>query len=480
MAGHLSWQGMSMLVQAVAQFGVTAVLAPLLTPEDFGVIAAANIAITFMQVIAEGGVGSAIVQRSDLTPAFISAAMTVALMVGTGCYAVLVICAFPFQAFFAMPGLGVVVLVLGLSSLVSGTCSVLEGLLQRNMGFGSLFRVNLVTSTAGYAVPAIGLALAGAGVWSLVAAALGRVTVKFLMLARLAPMSIRPRWEPSAIRDLARFGFGLTQDRFWLWLSAQAAPFLVGRYFGQAQLGQFYLGSQLAVLPAQYISSVVSAVYFPMVSRALTDKVRVGGQFLAMMVGAFLVMTAFGLVLAINAQFVINMIYGDGWSGAAVVFQVLCVGAGIRACTQICDALNIARGDVYALAGRRAISAVIMVVATYAVRQHGLMEAAWAVTVSHGVMLVMTVALAISGLGLGRAAFSMFIPRSSVSGILLVVVNVTLLVSGRNGMVSGWPLLLASIVANAISLLPIAMGFSAWLGKSAPGREADKLRVGGG
>jgi O-antigen/teichoic acid export membrane protein len=215
-AGHLSWQGMSMLVQAVAQFGVTAVLARLLSPEDFGVIAAANIAITFMQVIAEGGVGSAIVQRSDLTPAFISAAMTVALMVGAGCYAVLVICAFPFQAFFAMPGLGVVVLALGLSSLVSGTCSVLEGLLQRNMGFGSLFRVNLVTSTAGYAVPAIGLALAGAGVWSLVAAALGRVTVKFLMLARLAPMSIRPRWE--------HFGHqGSCPFRFW----PDAGPLLV-------------------------------------------------------------------------------------------------------------------------------------------------------------------------------------------------------------------------------------------------------------
>lgn len=469
-----------MLVQACAQFGVTAALARLLAPEDFGLIAAANIAITFVQVIAEGGIGSAIVQRKELDSSFIGAAMAVALMVGVGCYLLLALCAFPFQSFFAMDRLGVVVIVLGLSSLLSGTCGVLEGLLQRELRFASLFRVTLVTSIVGYAAPALILALAGAGVWSLVVAALGRVLVKCIMLATLAPNVIRPRWEGDAIRDIARFGFGLTQDRFWLWLAAQSAPFLIGRFFGQAQLGQFYMGSQLAVLPAQYISSVVSAVYFPMVSRAMADRARVGFQFIALIVSAFLLMTAFGVVLAINAEFIINAVYGDGWSGAILVFEVLCIGAGFRAGTQICDALNIARGDVYALAGRRMLSAGIMVLAVYVVRKYGLYEVAWAVTVSQATMFVMTIALAVKGLGLHRDSFKPFGLRTILVVVLLVVINSMLLLLRNHGLVGGIPLLALSAIANGVSLLPVLLATVRWMNGPGVLSTDRKHLVGGG
>ncbi len=437
-----------------------------------------------MQVIAEGGIGSAIVQRKELDSSFIGAAMAVALMVGVGCYLLLALCAFPFQSFFAMDRLGVVVIVLGLSSLLSGTCGVLEGLLQRELRFASLFRVTLVTSIVGYAAPALILALAGAGVWSLVVAALGRVLVKCIMLATLAPNVIRPRWEGDAIRDIARFGFGLTQDRFWLWLAAQSAPFLIGRFFGQAQLGQFYMGSQLAVLPAQYISSVVSAVYFPMVSRAMADRARVGFQFIALIVSAFLLMTAFGVVLAINAEFIINAVYGDGWSGAILVFEVLCIGAGFRAGTKICDALNIARGDVYALAGRRMLSAGIMVLRG-AGKRHGLFEAAvwiWCGgTVSQATMFSHTmIALAVKGLGLHRDSFKPFGLRTILVVVLLVVINSMLLLLRNHGLVGGIPLLALSAIANGVSLLPVLLATVRWMNGPGVLSTDRKHLVGGG
>jgi O-antigen/teichoic acid export membrane protein len=479
-AGHMSWQGMSMLVQALAQFGVTAALARLLAPEDFGLIAAANIAVTFVQVIAEGGIGSAIVQRKELDASFISAAMSLALMVGLACYLLLVVCAFPFQSFFSMDRLALVLLVLGLSSLLSGTCGVLEGLLQRDLQFHSLFRVTLVTSVAGYAAPALILALAGAGVWSLVAAALGRVAVKLAMLLILAPGPAKLSWDTAAIRDIARFGFGLTQDRFWLWVAAQSAPFLIGRFFGQALLGQFYMGSQLAVLPAQYLSTVVSAVYFPMVSRALPDRARVGFQFMALIVSAFLLMTAFGLVLAINAEFVISAVYGDGWSGAVLVFEVLCIGAGIRAGTQICDALNIARGDVYALAGRRTVSAGIMVLAVYAARGYGLHEVSWAVTASQAAMFAMTVVLAARGLGLRWHSFKPFLSRTIACVVLSLAFNALLVSFREHELSSDISLLALSVVANAISLLPVLLSAASWLnGTGLRSTESERV-VGGG
>lgn len=134
--------------------------------------------------------------------------------------------------------------------------------------------MNLIGAVAGYTVPAVILAMAGAGVWALVIATLGRVVIKLLLMVWMYSGSLRLRWDRVAAGDLIHFGFGLTQDRFWNWLSAQTAPFAIGLWFGQAQLGQFYMGSQLAVLPVQYLSTTVSSVFLPIVARALATKRR--------------------------------------------------------------------------------------------------------------------------------------------------------------------------------------------------------------
>ena len=198
----------------------------------------------------------------------------------------------------------------------------------------------------------------------------------------------------------------------------------------------------------------------------MADPVRVGGQFLVMMTGAFLLMTAFGMVLAVNAEYVIGTVYGSGWSGAVLVFEVLCIGAGVRTCTQLCDVLNIARGDVYALAGRRTVAAVIMVAATYAVREYGLAEAAWAITLSQVAMLIMTVALAMSGLDLERGAFRPFVRRGVLAAVLLIAVNILLLFAGKAELAGGMPLVVTSIVGNLLALSPVLAIGAAWFARA--------------
>ena len=454
---YMSWQGLSMLMQAMTQLGVMALLARFLSAEDFGLVAAANIAITLVQMIAEGGISSAIVQRPLIDRTFIGSAISVSLIVGAICYLALVAMAFPFQYFYGMENLGLVVLVLGGSSLLTGMSSVLEGLLQRELRFDQLFRVNFASWGPGFAVPAIILAVAGAGVWAIVIATLVRAGTKLIMLAWQCNGSLRPRWQAAAVRDLLHFGFGLTQDRFWNWSAAQVVPFAIGYLFGQEKLGQFYVANQLAVLPAQHLSSIVSVVYFPILSRALGENKAIIGQFFSALTTLLVAVTALGLILALNAAFAISIVLGEGWGDAVAPFAVLCLGAGIRSGIQLCDSLNIARGAVYALANRRAITAGVMLAVMYLARDTGLAGAAWGIIIGNSVMLILTVVLAVTGLRVDRVTRWLFLKRTILALGLIVTVDVAVLYLREASNLSGVMLLTVSMAANTILVIPVAL-----------------------
>ncbi|MBL8200262.1 MAG: oligosaccharide flippase family protein [Chromatiales bacterium] len=446
-----------MLVQAVTQVGVLALLARFLAPEDFGLMAAANIVITLVQMIAEGGVGSAVVQRANLTQSFTRVAVSVSLLISAACFVMIGLLAVPFEALLAMDRLAPVVLVLGAGIFLYGLASLLEGLLQRDLRFQALFRVNLAGSIAGYALPAVVLALMGAGVWALVIATLGRVVVKLALMVFMYEGRLWPGWERGQALELFHFGFGLTQDRFWNWVSMQTAPFAIGLLFGQAQLGQFYMGSQLAVLPFQYLSTIASTVYFPIASRSVTDGRSAITPFLMIIMSAFVFATGVGFTFALNSDLLVTVVFGPGWDQAITVFQILCLGAGIRSCIQLCDSLNIARGDVYALANRRAATALFMLVGMYLAQDLGLAGAAWAVMASHALMLALTISLAVRGLQIRRAEIAPVVRRVIMAFLMLVAANLPVWYLRESGPVGGVALLGWSIVTNAVLLLPLTM-----------------------
>lgn len=446
-----------MLVQAVAQLGVMALLARFLSPGDFGLVAAANIVITLVQMIAEGGIGTAVVQRANVTDSFVEVAFSVSLIISAICFAALGAVAFPFEALLKMDHLGVVVLALGAGAFLSGPASLLEGLLQRDLRFKALFQANLAGSVVGYAIPAVVLAMLGAGVWALVGATFGRVIVKLLVMAPMYGGSLRPRWDGGKARDLFHFGFGLTQDRLWNWVSAQTAPFAIGLLFGQAQLGQFYMGSQLAVLPFQYLSTIASTIYLPIASRSVADGREAIRPFLLIITSAFVIASAVGVVFALNSTFIVSAVFGPGWEEAILVFEILCIGAGVRCSIQLCDALNIARGDVYALANRRAATALVMLGGMFAAKGLGLAGAAWAVVASHTLMLALTIALAVVGLGIRRVDVVPDLRRMAGAALLVTAANLPILYLRYNGSAGGLALLGWTVVANAIVALPLTM-----------------------
>ena len=405
---------------------MTALLARFLAPEDFGLVAGANIAITLIQMIAEGGVGAAVVQRAVLTPQFIGSALAVASMIAAACFLLTVGLSWPYEIFLGMDGLAAIVVALGISFFFIGPAGVCEGLMQRDMRFKDLFVVNLITMVVGYALPVTVLAAAGYGVWALVIGTLFRMASRLFLLwaGCRAQLSYRP--ERQALRDVAKFGVGITQDRIWNWLSVQTAPFMIGRFIGQAELGQFYLANQLAILPLQHMATVLSAVYLPVMSRAVGDCRRLTGIFVRLSGLTVVLVITLGLLMFIASDLIVRTVLGPKWMGLVPLFEILCLGAALRACVQMTDALSIARGNVYALANRRAAVTVLLVGMMFVAERFGVAGAAWAIVSSQVAMLVLTIGLARPGLDLSAPDVGLLGRQVLAAVVLIAVANLPL------------------------------------------------------
>jgi PST family polysaccharide transporter len=448
----LSWQSLSLFSQAASQLIVTAVLARYVSPAEFGLLAAANIAITLVQMLTEGGFGAAVVRSDKMSRELLGTALSAALLAATICYALIAAIAVPLEGVFRIPQLASISVVLGLSFFPLAAGSILEAVLQREMRFLGMLKVNLTASICGYALPAIVLAIAGFGVWSVVCASVFRFVFKASVLLWALRRRVRLCWNTGEASSLLRFGLGLTQDRFWNWVLAQTAPAVVGRTLGSASLGHFSVGMQLGVLPSQHASSVISTVYLPIMSRVQSDYGQLVRIFLPLLVTVCSLMSMLGIVLAINGPLIIRLVLGDGWDEAVIAFQVIALGSGVRAGIQISDALNIARGQVYSLAVCRAISAAFLVAIIMPSMKYGVVGAAYALVAVHSLMFVLTTTIGLRGIVSSLQKWPTLRARMVISAVAVGLLLTVLLYVVDQRLSSG-VLLLVSIALGFVSAL---------------------------
>ncbi len=419
---YISWQAFSVVYQAVMQLLVIAVIARFLTPEQLGLYAASLVVITFLQMLAEGGAGAAIVQSQTLEPELIGSAFILSACTGLTFLLIVVGMAPAIAAFFDMPGIQEIVPAMSVMLLLIGMSKIPEGLLQRALKFRALAIVNVTSFSVGYALVTIILAVAGFGVWSMVLGIIAQVLIRILLLVFITRPQLTIRCSREGLKRVFSFGFGLTQIRIWNALIRQTDRALVGRLLGPAPLGSLHMGSQLALLPGQYVGDVLDAVLFPLMSRAKDRKNILGPALSLIITCVFISMSVLGFLLAVNAELIILLICGEKWLGVVPLFQILCIGTGIRSATRICDIANRALGVVYQAANWRFVVLLLTIIAVLFGINWGLEGVAWAVLASNAVGLLLAFYVAISTLKLRRADFALY-TRTIVTAIAFFAVS---------------------------------------------------------
>ena len=303
----------------VLTMGSTMVLARLLTPGDFGLIAMVTSVTGFLRVFKDLGLSTATVQRENINHAQVSNLFWVNVAV-SAVLSVVVACLAPVVAwFYREPRLVSVTLALSVTFLFSGSAVQHMALLCRQMRFKAVAVIEVGSMTVGV-LSGITAALYNYGYWSLVISSVAMEASSLLFTWSISRW--RPQWPVlrSGTRSMIGFGANLTVASFINCLSRNVVTMLLGRFFGAASVGIYTRALALLIRPLDQLLSPVTSVLEPMLARLQGEPERLRRTFLQVynsmaLVGFF----ATGLLLAL-ARPITLVLLGSQWQQAAVIF----------------------------------------------------------------------------------------------------------------------------------------------------------------
>jgi O-antigen/teichoic acid export membrane protein len=318
----LTSQGTQFLLQSVA----TIVLARLLTPADFGLVAMVSTITGLGQAFADLGLSEATIQRKEITHAQVSTLFWINLAVGLGLTLVTASLAPVLARFYREPRLIYITIVMSLTFLIGGLRVQADALLKRQMRF-SLIAIRDITAYVIGVLVAITMALRGLGYWALVALPL---TLNFIIMA-LSWLMIN--WRPGLPRrgvnasSLVVFGGNVAASYLITSVNRSADNILVGWHLGAAPLGFYSRAYNLLMLPLRQLNGPAGSVAIPAFSRIQGEPERFARYYLGMVnLIVWIAAPLFGF-LFVAARPVIVIALGRQWEEAVPVFQILVISA---------------------------------------------------------------------------------------------------------------------------------------------------------
>ncbi|PYS43845.1 MAG: hypothetical protein DMG13_34815 [Acidobacteria bacterium] len=281
-------------------------LARLLLPQDFGLVAMVTTVMGFLRIF-------------QVTHAQVSNLFWVNVAVG-GVITLLMAASAPVVAwFYREPRLVGITLALSVTFLLASSAVQHTALLNRQMRFGVIAIIDIVSMVAGY-LTGIGMALWNYGYWALVGASVTQVTTRFVLTWSIS------RWRPrlpsrnTHTRHMLGFGANITAGTLMYSLARGADNLLIGRFFGAAAVGLYSRGSALLVRPLEQFMTPINAVLVPALSRTQAQDERYRRTFLRVFEAIALITFLFaGLFLALSYPVTLAVL-GPKWEAAAVIF----------------------------------------------------------------------------------------------------------------------------------------------------------------
>ena len=302
------------------------VLARLLLPQEFGLVAMVTTVMGFLRIFQDAGLSTATVQRQEITHAQVSNLFWVNVGVG-GVITLLVAASAPAVAwFYHEPRLVGITLVLSTTFLLASLAVQHVALLNRQMRFSAIAMIDIASMLTGY-LTGIGIALLGYGYWALVAANVVQVTIKLVLIWLVSGWRPRLPSRNAQTRHLVTFGANLTAGTLMYSLARGADNLLIGRFFGAAAVGLYSRASILLVRPLQQFMAPIIAVVVPALSRVQGQPDRYRRTFLQVFEAvALMSFLLTGLLLPLAHPLTL-VVLGPKWEAAAVIFAALTFAA---------------------------------------------------------------------------------------------------------------------------------------------------------
>ncbi|MFN8454774.1 MAG: MOP flippase family protein [Anaerolineae bacterium] len=321
-AKGIVWSVIQKWGREAISFFILLALTRLLPPEAFGLVALAAIFTDFLDIILDQGLGAAIVQRPNLEREHLDTAFWVSVLTGLLLTAGTIAASGLVATFFQEPRLAPVLSWLAIGFIFGSLSSTQMAILQRQLAFKSL-AVRSTTAKAVGGIIGVSLALAGFGVWSLVAQKLVADVTAVIVLWRTNDW--RPGFHLSRkhFKELFTFGVSVAGNNILTEIVRHSDDFLIGYFLGPTLLGFYTIGYRLLLVIMRLVTGIINSVAFPAFSRLQQDPKRMLRAFYNVTQYTSLLAFPVFIGLGILAPELIPALFGEKWGPSIPVMQVL-------------------------------------------------------------------------------------------------------------------------------------------------------------
>jgi len=323
----VKWSAMTEMVARITTPLITLVLARLLNPVDFGVVATAMIVISFAQMFWDAGLSNALIQTNEVPEEAAQVVFWTNLTLGVTIYVLLFITAPWVAIFFKSPASGSVLRVLGLQIVIASLSSVQQALFVRDLNFRRLFWVKLFTAflPGFFSIP---MAFYGYGVWALVAGTLAGQTMNLFLLWHYSNWRPQICYDCILARKMFRFGIWVMIEAFGGWLLIWGDNLIVGRYLGLHDLGAYRTGWMIILLIFNLFLNPFLPVLYPTFSRLQNDLPALKDNFLKVARIIIALALPIGTGLYLLGPEIAETLFGAKWHGLSLVLSIIGLANG--------------------------------------------------------------------------------------------------------------------------------------------------------
>ncbi len=319
----LYWSSIAQFSNIGLSFVVGIIMARLLSPSDFGIVALPAIFITVGNVIIEGGFTQAMVRKPNLDEPDLSTAFIYSSSVGLVCY-LLIFGGAPWIAdFYKAPILVPLVRITALCFLWGPWVTPQNIILQRRLDFKTRAKISVCTRIIGSAL-GIYFAYVGYGLWALVITSVVSsllTTVATWMVVKWVP---KTGWCRASFQYLWGYGNKMVGVSLINQLYLNFAPLLIGKFFSVKELGIYNRATQYSDLPSQQVTGVIGQVTFPVLSKMQDDDEALAKNYRRMLkVSSFVIFPMMTLLAALSKPLILFLLT-DKWEDAIILLQILC------------------------------------------------------------------------------------------------------------------------------------------------------------
>lgn len=375
------WTLAGSLVNEIVHFAVSIVLARLLLPEDFGLIATVGVLTGLAGYFAGAGTGQALIRAKHVEQSHFNVVFTLQLLIGSIIYLVFVMLAPFFADFFEQPIYQTLLLVSGLSFFLRPFANLPSALLQREMRFRPMVLINAVTLIAGSGL-SISMAIMGYGVWSLVIGGLAGSLIRAILLNFHVRQPYFLAWDRAIIKEMGEYGVKVATNSLIEHFRGQSLILILSKLSGPTDVGLYNRASSLAVMPMR----IVGTSPYQAIFRALAAEQDNLDKSRYIYYRTIALVAVYTLPLYVLAWWLaepgIRFIYGDKWLASAEPLAILATTGLFRCIGNPSGAVVEARNRISTEIKLNIIAWLILIAGVLYGLQWGLVGVAWASVVT--------------------------------------------------------------------------------------------------